>query len=402
MPVLKAEAAVYGGYVISRSEGVVFIRGAIPGEVVDVSIKEKKRDYSIAEINEIIEPSADRREAPCRYFGSCGGCQLQFASYDRQVLMKGDVLLDCLRRIGGIEAELAPPMTGEDFHYRRRAQFKVSKDGEIGFYMEGTRDIVPIEECPLMVQDINDALGRLVQADLKGIKEIHMTSGDCLLALVRGMGLNEGTAKAMAEMGFKGVAFDGRTWRGEGHVTLDLLGLKYTISPWSFFQSNWELNTRTAALIVERTAPQEGMRVLDLYAGAGNFSLPLAAEGAEVVAIEDNPRAIKDGRRNVSLNKIKGFKFVRTSAEDAKLAGNFDLALLDPPRPGLTRTAMKNVLKAAPARIAYVSCNPATFARDLKKLSDKYTLDEVRLVDFFPNTYHLEAVAFMTKKEGDG
>lgn len=402
MPVLKAESAVYGGYVISRSEGVVFIRGAIPGEVVDVSIKEKKRDYSIAEINEIIEPSADRREPPCRYYGSCGGCQLQFASYDRQVLMKGDVLLDCLRRIGGIEAELEPAMTGDDFHYRRRAQFKVSRDGEIGFYTEGTRDVVPIEECPLMVKDINDTLGRLARADLKGIREIHMTSGDCLLALIRGMDLDEGTAKAMAGMGFRGVAFDGRTWRGEGHVTLDLLGLKYTVSPWSFFQSNWELNTRTAALIVERTAPQEGTRVLDLYAGAGNFSLPLAAEGAEVVAIEDNPRAIKDGRRNVSINKLKGFKFVRTSAEDVKIGGNFDLALLDPPRPGLTRAAMKNVLRAAPGRIAYVSCNPATFARDLKKLSDKYVLDEVRLLDFFPNTYHLEAVAFMTKKEGDG
>ncbi len=398
MPVLKADTAVYGGYVISRAEGVVFFRGAIPGEVVEVSVKQKKRDYSVAEVTEIIEPSSDRVEPHCQHFGDCGGCQMQFVSYEKQADMKAGVLEDCLNRIGNIDITLEPAMTGIDFNYRRRAQFKVSKDGQIGFYREGTRDVVPISSCPLMVAEINEALRKLRASDLVGIREVHVTAGDSIIALLKGVKFDEAFAeKFLTEMGFAGVAFDDGSYAGRGHVAFDIMGLVYTVSPWSFFQSNWLLNSEVARVIADGLAPLEKKRVLDLYAGAGNFSLPLAREGAAVVAVEENPHSIKDGQRNVSYNKIRKCKFVKGRAEDVRFKGEFDIAVLDPPRPGLTNEAMKRVLELAPGRIAYVSCNPATFARDLKKLSDKYTVESVRMIDLFPNTYHVEALAFLTK-----
>jgi 23S rRNA (uracil1939-C5)-methyltransferase len=392
MTVIKADTAVYGGYVISRAEGVVFIKGALPGEVVEVSLKEKKRDYSVAEVTDIIEPSSDRVEPLCLYFGECGGCQLQFASYDKQAAMKAGVLMDCLNRIGKIDIELQPSLIGKDFKYRRRAQFKVSKEGQIGFYREGTREVVPIKNCPLMVDEINGMLEKLRSSDLTGIKEVHVTCGDSLVALLKGVEYEDALSERFIEMGFEGVAFDDGTYRGKGHVSFDVMGL--------VFQSNWTLNCETIRIIKETFEPLEKKRVLDLYAGAGNFSIPLAREGAEVIAVEDNPHAIKDGQRNVSYNKVRRYKFIKGRAEDARLKGDFDIALLDPPRPGLNNEAMKRVMELAPERIAYVSCNPSTFARDLGKLSGLYTIDSVRMIDLFPNTYHVESIAFLTKGQG--
>lgn len=398
--VLKAGEAVYGGYTLARDGGVVFITGAIPGEVVEVSVREKKRDYSVAAVTGVVEPS-DFRVAPrCGHFDECGGCQLQFIDYEKQIEMKNRVLLDCLRRIGGIEAELLPPLTGGGFGYRRRAQFKISKDGRWGFYREGTRDVVPVESCPLMVDEINGVLLKTAGAGFAGVREVHVTSGDALLALVKGPGFDEHVAGAFEEMGFAGVAFEDGSHRGRGFTTLGLGGLQYTVSPWSFFQSNWELNSRLAALIAEGLGPLDGMRVLDLYAGAGNFSLLLAAAKALVVAVEENPYSIKDGERNVSLSGISGFRFVRGRAEDAKYGKDFQVVLLDPPRPGITRKAMDRVLEILPERIVYVSCNPSTFARDLKKLREHYEVDSIRMADLFPHTYHVEALAFLRRKAG--
>ncbi|HBG92965.1 MAG TPA: hypothetical protein DDX12_05780 [Nitrospiraceae bacterium] len=200
----------------------------------------------------------------------------------------------------------------------------------------------------------------------------------------------------MSGVGFSGIAFETGESTGRDYIRLDLNGLQYTVTPWSFFQAHWNLNRKVVELIVNELQPLENMRVLDLYAGAGNFSLPLAAYASQVVAVEESRYAADDGQRNVKLNNIKNCRFINSSAEKYRIHEKFDIVLLDPPRPGLHPDVARKVLDASPGKVVYISCNPATLARDLKKFSERYNVDSLRMIDFFPNTYHVEALAFMS------
>jgi 23S rRNA (uracil1939-C5)-methyltransferase len=182
---------------------------------------------------------------------------------------------------------------------------------------------------------------------------------------------------------------------GAGYIELPLPGLKYTVSPQTFYQAHWSLNIEVAECIMREAVPLAGKSVLDLYAGAGNFSLPLAGQAGDVVLVEENPHAIEDGTRNVKLNRLRNCRFVKSTAEKYRMQKKVDLLILDPPRPGLTTEVVKKILEHAPEKIIYISCNPATLSRDLKKLKGTYNITSVRLIDFFPNTYHIEALVFL-------
>ena len=197
-------------------------------------------------------------------------------------------------------------------------------------------------------------------------------------------------------IGFSGIAFENNESIGKDYIKLDLNDLQYTVTPWSFFQAHWNLNKKVVELMVNELQQLEGAKVLDLYAGAGNFSLPLAVHASQVVAVEENPHAAEDGQRNAGLNSIKNCRFIKSSAEKYKIHEKFDVVFLDPPRPGLTSEVMKKITDLSPKKIVYVSCNPATLARDFKKLNEKYNIDSLRMIDFFPNTYHVEALAFLS------
>ncbi|HYA26436.1 MAG TPA: class I SAM-dependent RNA methyltransferase [Thermodesulfovibrionales bacterium] len=407
--IVRAETPVYGGYVIGRDGKIIFIRGAIPGELVDIHIEAKKKDYSIGFVKRIIEASPSRRNAPCRVFGICGGCQLQFMEYGKQVSVKEEILVDAMNRIGGFNAALMPSLTGEEFGYRRRGQFKVSQDGVIGFYREGSRDVVPVEECPVMAREINEVVRKLQKVDLKGVKELHITSGDTVVVLVKG-NLSDDAVQAVFSAGVSGIAFENGDSIGKDYITLDLNGLKYSVTPWSFFQSHWSLNRKVVDAVKERLSPLEGRKILDLYAGAGNFSLPLTLLAKEVVAVEENGAAVEDGRRNLTLNGVKNCTFVQLPVEtllvgkkrnrDPKLFGEnrYGTIIVDPPRAGLTSECLKQVMELGSEEILYISCNPATLARDIRKMSDRYEVESLHMVDFFPNTYHIEALTFLKKK----
>ena len=227
---------------MTRAEGIVFIRGAIPGEVVEVRVEEKKRDYTLASVVEVVESSPFRLEPPCPHFGTCGGCQLQFISYERQAAMKQEILVDCLKRLGGFAAgqvEMLATLSGPDFGYRRRGQFKVSKEGKVGFYREGTRDVVDLDACPLMSEEVNKALSRVRGggSHLEGIKEIHITHGEeGTLVLLKGAAYKETLADAYLALGFSGVAFEKGAYRGSGpaYAVFDLNGMKTPSRPGRF------------------------------------------------------------------------------------------------------------------------------------------------------------------------
>ena len=394
--ILKSLAPAYGGYSIARNGKVIFIRGAIPGEVVEVDIVEKKRDYSVASVVNVLEPSEDRVKPLCPVFGTCGGCQLQFISYKRQLAMKSEILIDSLSRLGGIEMQPGEVLFDRQWNYRHRAQLKVSRQGEVGFFRESTRDVVGFDECPLLVQEINEVLpGIKGTVPVQNLREIHISAGDELTVLLRGAEYDGEACVKVMETGASGVAFNDVHAAGQAYVMLDISGLKYSVSPWTFFQAHWSLNRRVVDFVANALQPFEGERILDLYAGAGNFSLPLSSGAAEVIAVEDNRHAADDAARNMEMNDIKNCRIVRSSAEKYKFTGKFDVIILDPPRPGLTAEVARKVLDHGASRIVYVSCNPSTLARDLKKMKDKYEVESVHQIDFFPNTFHIEAAAFL-------
>ncbi|UCF86725.1 MAG: class I SAM-dependent RNA methyltransferase [Nitrospiraceae bacterium] len=405
---LTVEQPAYGGLSIGRYKGkVVFIAGTIPGETVNIAIEDEKKDYYTASVKEIKIPSPDRIAPKCTYFGSCGGCHFQFITHTRQVQLKEAVLRDSLKRLAKVEINLTEPITdNRPWHYRLRGQFKVSKNN-IGFYRARTREVVDIDSCPLMAGDINKKLNKLRTFIQKPVTtEIHITgTSDPTVFLKTSPGNHSkqvliAMAEGLLESGFTGVCIrsaDNRvSWYGQPYVTLSLDNLTYTLSPLSFFQSNWGLNQIVTGTIKNTLSSQRLRKILDLYAGAGNFSLPLA-EGTEIVAVEENPYAVQDGMRNVEMNKIKNYHFIHSTAEHYHIDSSLDVLFVNPPRPGLTNRVIKNILHAMPESIVYVSCNPSTLARDLKKLLPRYCLQSTGLIDFFPQTYHIESLTFLNR-----
>jgi 23S rRNA (uracil1939-C5)-methyltransferase len=394
--ILKSLMPAYGGFSLARDDKVIFIRGAVPGEVVEVRIEEKKKDYSIASVVSVVEPSEHRVEPQCRVFGICGGCQLQFVSHEKQLDMKNEILIDSLVRIGGIEAVPETALSAAQWNYRHRAQFKVSRSYDIGFFKESSREVVTFDSCPLMKGRINELLQKMKEEDLAhNLTDIHVALGDTPVVLLKGRDYDTAAFEKFIDIGISGIAYNDAVSYGGAYTGFDLNGVRYTVSPSTFFQSHWDLNRKVVDAVVDRLAPLEGKRVLDLYAGAGNFSIPLAAHAAEVVAVEENRQAADDGMRNLELNSIKHCRVVRSSAEKYKIHKKFDVIVLDPPRLGLTSEVVRKILENPASEIVYISCNPSTLARDLKKLREKYELLSVAQIDFFPQTYHIESVSFL-------
>jgi 23S rRNA (uracil1939-C5)-methyltransferase len=390
-------APVHGGYALARAEGVgvLFVRWALPGEEIRVRLGARKRDYAFAETVEVLSPSPHRVDPPCEVFGDCGGCQIQHAAYPYQLEMKREVLREAFRRIGGtdVSPEIAP--AGDPFGYRYRGQFRT--DGRaVGFYAERSRRLVPVTRCPLMADAINKALpafrglGEIVSPG-----EIRLaTDGRRVAAWLPGVRFDPRIAQRVGEA-VSGVVFEDRVL-GAAAVTLPLDGLSYSVSPRGFFQANWRMNLalvgRVASLLGDRS---EG-RVLDLYAGAGNFALPVASRCGEVVAVEGDPVSFADLRRNARENALANVRAVNARVESYRPSGRYDAAILDPPRSGLSPKALSLVRRVAAGTILYVSCNPSTLARDVRALSDRYDVAALSMHDFFPNTHHVEALAVLT------
>ncbi|RJQ43958.1 MAG: class I SAM-dependent RNA methyltransferase [Nitrospiraceae bacterium] len=406
---IKIDRPAYGSISIGRHEGkIVMIKGAVlPGEIAEVIIESERKDYLTARVREVIEPSQHRILPACKYYGICGGCHLQHIPYEKQVSMKEEILQDCLRRIAKSDIQLSSSLIGDrHWNYRVRGQFKVSSHG-MGFYRENSREVVDIDICPLMTDEVNKIFS-CVRAQMNDprIREIHITNRDGFTAMIKlSSSINTSAINALVsrfrEMGFTGICIEtpdkSVTCYGKEYVTFSIDNVKYTVSPRTFLQSHWTLNAKVIKFMREHLGPVKGKKMLDMFSGAGNFSLPLSME-AEVTAVEENPYAIEDGIRNLQFNNIRNCRFINSSAEDFQIKEKYDIIILDPPRAGLTNRAMSSVLTARPERIVYISCNPATFSRDMKKLLKEYACESVHMIDFFPQTYHIESIAFLVRR----
>jgi 23S rRNA (uracil1939-C5)-methyltransferase len=415
------EKAVHGGLGLARHDGeVVFVPRGVAGERLRVRIEARGKGFARARVAERLLASPERREAPCAHAGPCGGCSYQDLIYPAQLALKKDVLIEALARAhvawdGEIEIEPSP-----EAGWRLRAGLHLERRGgelALGFREEGTHRLLDVTRCLQLSDRMNAAARGLLEglrrrpggaAGLRGIDLAESLDGaQCVACL--DTELSPGKAAGFADLaaslpwlsGLSALAGGGGGSRafvplhGSPLVHHSLAGVRLRQHVRSFFQGNRFLVGRLVSLVAELLPP--GERLLDLYAGVGLFALPLAGRFAEVLAAETDESAVEDARANLRDNGIGNVRFERRDVGDALEswpAASGESVVLDPPRAGAGRAVVEAVARRRPRAIVYVSCDPATLARDLALFGGLgYRPSLLRALDLFPDTFHVETVA---------
>ncbi|MDO8915719.1 MAG: 23S rRNA (uracil(1939)-C(5))-methyltransferase RlmD [Coriobacteriia bacterium] len=430
---LTIDSLAHGGDGVARAEDgrAVFVTGACPGDVVSAVVTEEHDRYLRATVVEVLEPSPERRRPPCPYFGECGGCQWQHVSHAAQVVAKRQAVIDALTRIGGVTQPLVEEVLtgGHAYGYRNKVELTVGEDARgglvLGLSAIGTQRLVPVESCLLLPEKrraypkaLAGALRFLSRGGPLGLSRVAIRSaartGDVEVDLWAAPGpfaraaavrtlssavrfetltrvLARGDVKSRDVSNVEVLA-------GQGYLRERMNGFEYRVSAPSFFQVNTPVAESMTALVLAELAPDGSDRVLDVYAGVGTFTLPLADLAGEVVALESYGPAVRDLRRNIDHAGVDVDLAPGDAARALPDVGSADLAVVDPPRSGLTDAAAAAIAGCGPRRIVYVSCDPATLARDVARLrTHGYSFVRATPVDLFPQTYHTETVAVLDR-----
>lgn len=422
---------------------VIFVPQTAVGDKLKVRILKNKKTYAYGKIEEITEPSADRIESDCSEFYRCGGCTYRHMSYNSELEVKFNRVKDAVTRIGGFTDVKINPVVANDRvdRYRNKAQIPVGmgKNGvELGFYANHSHRIIPCDDCRLqpeifgkiaeITKEFMTETKQLPYDEKTGkgkLRHIYIRYGEAtdelmVCYVVNGKGLkqedvlvaklrevlpnlktvvvNSNREKTNVILGSKN-----RTLLGQGYITDILCGLKFKISPHSFYQVN-RLQAEKLYTIAKNYADLKGGEVLlDLYCGTGTIGLTMADKCKSLVGVEIVPEAIEDAKENAKLNAIENARFIcgdaGFAAESLKQENiKPDVVIIDPPRKGCSPDLVATVCEMAPKRIVYVSCDPETLARDLSIFGEQYSIEEITPVDLFSRTPHIESVALLDKR----
>ena len=436
----------YGSGIVKADGYTLFIKDAVIGDEVEAKIMKTKKNYGFARLMNVLVPSPDRTEPKCPKARACGGCQLQFLSYEKQLEFKKNKVEGNLRRIGGFRDFSIEKVMGMEnpWRYRNKAQFPFGKDkdGNIvtGFYAGRTHAIIPNRNCYLGVEENEEILNLIIEyMEENHVEPYHEETGKGLVrhALIR-YGFT--TKEIMVCLIINGdslpkkdrlierlVKIPGMTsitanvnkkrsnvilgekilplW-GQGYITDYIGNVKYQISPLSFYQVNPVQTVKLYETALAYAGLTGNETVWDLYCGIGTISLFLAQKAKQVYGVEIVPAAIEDAEKNAELNGIENAEFYVGKAEEVlpreyKEKGIYaDVIVVDPPRKGCDEELLSTMLAMRPERIVYVSCDSSTLARDLKILcSEEYRLERVAVCDMFPASVHVECVVLMSRVE---
>lgn len=425
--IVRITGLSHDGRGVARSGGkVLFVPGALPGETVRLGARHRRRRHDEAALAEILVPASERVAPVCPHFGVCGGCSLQHLAPAAQLAAKQDGLLETLARLGGVRPEaLWPPIGGPAYGYRRRARFgvrNVRKKGRVlvGFHETNGRYVTDAKVCPVMAAPgdrLPEALAELVGAldARERVPQVEFAAGDAGAALVfRLLGeLTAGDARRLIAFGRShglavwvqtGGADSLRLLHGAPLLAYALPQFAVTLHfmPDDFVQINAPVNRALVAAAVERLAPTADERVLELFSGIGNFSLALARRAREVVAVEGDAALVGRARGNATANGLLNLvhyceDLAEPETEAPWRTGSYAAALLDPPRSG-ARALFPALRRLAPERILYISCHPATLARDAALFTQAgWRFACAGVADMFPGTAHVEAMALFTR-----
>lgn len=436
----------HNGEGIGRIEGMtVFVEGGVPGDLLKIKIVEVKKNYATGELIKIVKPSEHRIQPICSIAEICGGCQIQQIDYCAQLVLKTNRVRANIERIGKLENVIIHNTIGMEIpaRYRNKAQFPIGRSEQqavIGFYKKGSHEIINTESCYIQ-HEINDRLISLMKAYIEKhqvstydektgqgllrhvLTKVGFSTGEIMVILVTNGKELPGKDALIEDLtanipGLKSVVQNINTKKGNrilGHECITLYGsdqivdtlgkLKFKISPLSFFQ----VNPMQTEVLYGKALEYAGLtgieRVFDVYCGIGTISLFLAQKAKHVYGIEVVEAAIEDAKENARINGIENVTFYVGEAEEVvpklyKEGIEADVVVVDPPRKGCDEKVLDTMVKMNPKRIVYVSCNPATLARDLRYLEDRgYHTVEVQPVDMFPHTMHVECVVLMSRVE---
>ncbi len=380
---VRAGALVSGGSCIAHLEDgrVVFVAYAVPGELVEATVEKVESDYINAVATNVLEPSAERIEARCPLFGECGGCQLQHMTYAAQLSAKEEIVREQLRRIGHIDPSVVRPIVGakEPWAYRNHVRFSTgSKFGDVGFISRRGRGLLRVDECPIAAPEVNALLPTL-QGKGAGLHQLQVrlsaeTGSTLIFPALPGMAVSTGQRAYLERLG--------------GH--------NFIVSQSAFFQVNHAQAEEMVRLVGE-ALPERGRVLVDAFAGVGTFAVIFADRFERVIAIEESNSAMKDAKENVTDTPNVRLRTGKVEEILPLLDAAPDAILLDPPRPGCHRAVLDSIIAFRPGVVVYVSCNPATLARDLRILADGgYAIESVTPLDMFPQTGHIECVSRLT------
>ncbi len=434
---------------IGKVDGFTFfIKDALPGDEINAKVIKLKKNYGYARLMEIIMPSPDRTEPKCPVARSCGGCQIQAMDYRAQLKWKQEKVAQLLGRVGHVsDYEMLPIMGMEEpWHYRNKVQYPVgmNKDGKIvtGFYAGRTHAIIDTEKCYIQLE-INEQILTIIKTWMSDNKiapydentgrglvrhvltRIGFQTGEILVCLVINAGKLPHADKLITKLqeipGMKSISISpnmartnvilgetAKTLWGQDYITDYIGDVKYQISPLSFYQVNPVQTKRLYQTALEFADPGPDDVVWDLYCGIGTISLFIAQKASKVYGVEIVPQAIEDAKRNAALNGMTNAQFYVGKAEEVlprayeKDHIHADIIVVDPPRKGCDKTLLDCMISMQPEKIVYVSCDPATLARDLKILEEGgYKVKKVRCCDMFPHSVHVETVCCLYHQKKD-
>jgi len=449
------------GNALARVENqVVFVPMLIPGDVVDIQVRKKRKRYLEGSVVRFHEYSADRIKPVCKHFGVCGGCKWQHLPYNLQLKYKEKQVADNLTRIGKTDLPPLNPIIGSSdiYKYRNKLEYAFSdkkwltreeinsdhdyeKEDALGFHVPGQFDkVLDITECHLQPEPSNairDAVRRFAHRNAYRFFNLRQQSGFLRNIVIRNScdgrfmvivvffldeperrdALLEYLASEFPQISSLFYIINTKKndsladqepvlYKGEGYLTEELDGLKFRIGPKSFFQTNTGQALKLFRIASEMAGLSGKETVYDLYTGTGTIANFVASRARKVIGIEYIEEAIKDARINSAINKITNTEFfagdIREVLSEQFMTDNGypDVIISDPPRAGMHEDVVRNIITAHPARIVYISCNPATQARDILLFSDNYSVVQIQPVDMFPHTHHVENIVLLERRTG--
>ena len=426
---VRIEKLVYGGVGLAHHDGhTAFVPLVLPGELVRIESAAKKKKFIRGRLQSVVEPSAERVAAPCPYFARCGGCQYQHIPYDAQIRYKSEILRETLGRIGRIQwtGEIGTH-TSPPFEYRNRAQWKLRSNPEgaaggagIGYFEMGSTKLCAVTECSILSPRLADTLARLRDLVSRGkvlsaIDEIEAfadSNDDKILLNLSAEKLGdsqESTVAALREAlpNLESILIQDRHadkfhLDGPGYLNYVAGGLNFRVGHLSFFQVNRFMVEPLVEAVIRDT---RGKLALDLFAGVGLFTVALTRQFERVIGVESNLAAAKDLETNLKASGGASPSSRNITAESflSRWHERPDLIVVDPPRAGIETEALSHLKTLAPPRIHYVSCDPATLARDLAQMvgtngAGPYQIENINLFDIFPQTYHMEVLVRLVRR----